>query len=643
VIELVRVTAQDFCVFSELDVELKRQGLVFICADNRDTDGATSNGAGKTTIFKAVTWSLFGECVDGDKGDEVIRRGAKKATSTVIIEDGDVTWHITRIRTKGKPRLIVEREDASGRRPVEESREQLEERITNIIGLDFHAFKNTVLYGANDIVKFADPRTKDSDRKEMLHCILRTSILQDAHRKALDRAKEVREDIVKVDKRIAEVQSAIDAVDVTAARKRRDSWAAEHEAAIKVQTDKAQACRDEAKRISGINYESAIKKLNERIHELRVERDHAKMDGAGVELLDKELEQSREQYGLLQKKHAKLEARIESYNEGLEGLEGQKECPMCHSPLDSGHASDHVRRLTELRASVKVALDDLDKEMEKAAAAGKGLRVKRDAAMANVRAAEKAVTSIQEAEQELKGKERERDQSKKKMDAAVVEAKTHLQRAKELRDEVNPHTAAYKEARAAVVKLEVKNEKLMEERAEHDMTLAHIQFWVKGFSNRGLPSFVLDSVMPIVTTRANHYLETLADGDITMDFQTQRELKSAKGEVRDEISIVTTIEGNEGVTPSSGQRTKMNVATDLALMDLVSSREGGRLNLLMLDEVLDGLDAEGTERVLVLLQELRTVKGSVFVISHGSNMAEIFEHGFKVIKEGGSATVERMS
>jgi DNA repair exonuclease SbcCD ATPase subunit len=643
VIELVRVVAQDFCVFSELDVELKKQGLVFICADNRDSEGADSNGAGKTTIFKAVTWALFGECVDGDKGDEVIRRGAKKAMSTVSIEDGDTMWHITRVRSKGKPRLSMEREDSTGRHPVEESKELLEERIHNLVGLDFHAFKNTVLYGANDIVKFADPRTRDSDRKGMLHCILRTSVLQDAHRKALDRAKEVREDIAKVDKSIAEVQAAINAVDVTSARKRRDRWDEEHEASIKAETDKAQACRDEAKRIGSINYATDIAAIQARIHELYVERDHAKMDGAEVERLNKELEASRERYGKLQERCAKLEARVETYDEGLEGLKGKSECPMCHSPLDIGHAAKHVKTLTDERANAQRELDNLRTGALKAAlVAGQELRKKRDAAMAKVRVASEVSDSIQEAERELKDKERERDASKGKVEAAVTEAKGHLKRAKELRAETNPHKAAYKEARVKVAKLEAKNEKFMEERADLDMTLAHIQFWVKGFSNRGLPSFVLDNVMPLITSRANHYLETLADGDISMDFQTQRELKSAKGEVRDEITIVTTIEGHEGVTPSSGQRTKMNVATDLALMDLVSSREGGRLNLLMLDEVLDGLDGEGTERVLMLLQELRTVKGSVFVISHGSTMAEIFEHGLKVIKEGGSATVERL-
>jgi DNA repair exonuclease SbcCD ATPase subunit len=170
--------------------------------------------------------------------------------------------------------------------------------------------------------------------------------------------------------------------------------------------------------------------------------------------------------------------------------------------------------------------------------------------------------------------------------------------------------------------------------------MAYTQFWVRGYSPQGLPSFVLDAVMPFLTDRTNEYLETLADGDITMSVSTQRELKSQKGEVRDEINIEWTIEGNEGVSKSGGQRTRMNLAMDIALMDLAATREGIQLDLMMIDEALDGLDKEGTARVLKLLQKLRKRRGSIFVISHSDDMSEMFEHGLVVVREGGESRVE---
>ena len=83
----------------------------------------------------------------------------------------------------------------------------------------------------------------------------------------------------------------------------------------------------------------------------------------------------------------------------------------------------------------------------------------------------------------------------------------------------------------------------------------------------------------------------------------------------------------------------MEIATDLALMDLTETREGAGLDLFIADEILDGLDGEGTARVLKLLHELRARRGSVFVISHQASMAEIFEKSIRVVKDGGISTL----
>ena len=163
---------------------------------------------------------------------------------------------------------------------------------------------------------------------------------------------------------------------------------------------------------------------------------------------------------------------------------------------------------------------------------------------------------------------------------------------------------------------------------------------MRGFSNQGLPSFLLDSVMPFITERANHYLETLSDGDIKVNFSTQREMKSSKGEFKDEIDITWEIEGIEDYPPSGGQLKKMEIATDLALMDLVSTQEKAHVDLLALDEILDGLDDEGRQRIMVLLREIRSKRGSVFVISHESEVAEIFEKAIIVVKKDGVTSLQ---
>jgi DNA repair exonuclease SbcCD ATPase subunit len=216
-----------------------------------------------------------------------------------------------------------------------------------------------------------------------------------------------------------------------------------------------------------------------------------------------------------------------------------------------------------------------------------------------------------------------------------------LQRAKAERDKDNPFKARLESAKKKAAEYERQLVTLNEQVVYESDALAHFKFWVRGFSGQGLPSYILDSVMPYITQRANHYLETLSDGDIKINFDTQRELKSAKGEFKDEIEISWEIEGiDDSYPPSGGQLKKIEIATDLALMDLVATREGGHIDILMRDEVLDGLDEEGRQRVLQWLHELRSRRGSVFVISHDDGLSEVFERTVMVTKNDGASTLE---
>lgn len=148
---------------------------------------------------------------------------------------------------------------------------------------------------------------------------------------------------------------------------------------------------------------------------------------------------------------------------------------------------------------------------------------------------------------------------------------------------------------------------------------------------------LLDGAMAPLTERANHWLAMLTDGDISGAITTQKELKS--GESRDRIALEWTIEGLQGVTPSDAQRTKIRIACDLSLMDLAEAR-GIRSDLAVFDEVLDGCDDVGTQRMLQLLATVRERRSTVLVISHEAGMSEDFEGGLCVVKSGGSSRVE---
>lgn len=632
------IAATDFCCFPELDMRLSKQGLVYIKGDHRDSAAASSNGSGKSTIFKAITWCLYGETVDEMKGDDVIRLGAKQASVTVTLADGDTSWYVTRTRRKGKPGITIEREtaDEPGKRhPVKGDKATLNAKIIELIGLDFRAFKNTVLYGQNDNFKFADPRTGDTARKDMLHRILRTETLQACHKVAKDRYKDQRKEMDDVAAELEAIDREVEAVDLPKIKVRKARWAEGQRERIEALKQKAKGHKQRATDV--LRDVPDVDALESRLAEMRTAYAAARATAKGGAKAREALNKHREAITKEQERWSKMFATADELRKQLERLDGDK-CPLCTAPLTEGAPAAHRDSLDReatlaeqaqerARAYIKKLkgeLPELNGAVQKAAdAAAEADRIRDDADV------------IKDEMEEAKG-------VKDEAERYIQKARDAVEEAKRIKAEENPHEEALLDAKAKVKALMDKGATYEARRDELSEAMSYTQFWVRGYSPQGLPSFVLDAVMPFLTDQANEYLEVLADGDITMNLSTQRELKSQKDAVRDEISIEWEIEGNDGVAKSGGQRTRMNLAVDLALMDLAASREGIHLDLLMIDEALDGLDKEGTARVLQLLQKLRRRRGSIFVISHSDDMSELFEHGLVVVREGGESRVEEV-
>ena len=59
---------QNFMSFKEADLDLSSKGFALVVGENRNnSDGASSNGSGKSTIFEAIYWCLTGVTLRGSK------------------------------------------------------------------------------------------------------------------------------------------------------------------------------------------------------------------------------------------------------------------------------------------------------------------------------------------------------------------------------------------------------------------------------------------------------------------------------------------------------------------------------------------------------------------------------------------------
>lgn len=582
---------KDFGPYATATLALRNQGLVLIKGDNQDTTAADSNGSGKSHIFKALAWCLFGDSLDGEKTDEVIRRGAKSAWVSVTFKDDHGTeFEVRRTRTKTSATLEL---FTDGEAETGAITKDTQSRVVEIIGLDFKAFVNTVLYGQGDIKHFADPETKDPERKAVLKRLLRLEVVDGALKYAKAKHAEAERRQAECESKIPVLDAKIGAIDIDAFDRR----------IAELKGRKGEATKK-------VSRAPKLKSALESIEGVLADLDKAKRKLQDAQAAERKVETAASflNFQATGEKQAadKARARVNLFKDG--------KCPTCGS---SGE-------------TICAELDALNAE----------------------------VAARVQAEAELKEKRTQMLEQAKEHKAAIVELKAEVAEEFAWRDKlvnvkaelksIESAVAAEKTADADLKRLSgerkeaMANLKLLGEQkdlAEAQASLAaeeanHWSFWVRGFGNQGIPSFVMDTITPELQEATNQYLGILSDGDITVTIDTESKLKG--GELRDKFSILASGPDIMG-RPSTGQQKKINIAADLGLMNLAASRERAGIDLLLLDEILDGLDASGKARVVDLLLELRKTRSSIFVISHDPSLAEVFEKVVTVTKEDGVA------
>ena len=112
--------------------------------------------------------------------------------------------------------------------------------------------------------------------------------------------------------------------------------------------------------------------------------------------------------------------------------------------------------------------------------------------------------------------------------------------------------------------------------------------------------------------------------------------------IRENITVDILRDGKkEGVIDkfSNGEKIRIDICNILALQKLINlnSKSGG-LNLLILDEIIESVDASGVNEIL---HQLNKLSQCIYVITHASNMHN-FENKINVVKENKVSRIEKL-
>jgi DNA repair exonuclease SbcCD ATPase subunit len=162
-------------------------------------------------------------------------------------------------------------------------------------------------------------------------------------------------------------------------------------------------------------------------------------------------------------------------------------------------------------------------------------------------------------------------------------------------------------------------------------------FWIGGFSNRGIKSYIINGVLDYLEQSANDYLYELTDGYIKVKWHSEKKQKTT-GKTVDKLTLEvrTGKRGNKEYHDcSEGEKARVWLSMELALNNLMRTT----IDLALIDEILDGLDSEGVRRAMRLLSK-ESAKRKIVCISHRKGLKRSFPQKKVVVMEDDVSRLE---
>lgn len=204
-IEFSKVVVEGFCSISYLDLQLNTDKITIIRAPN---------GAGKSSIFSAITWAIYGKNIKGISDVNTWKKYRTKDYKGTKVElffnkDG-ITYKVIRCQnylgdvdgSKGKNRLMLYTDATL----VEnKSKIQIQALLEQTLEMSYNLFLNSIMFGQGlkRIIQ-----ESGSDKKKVFEEIFELQYLTKARGLAYDRYNKTKSEVSSVSSHIALVKKS---------------------------------------------------------------------------------------------------------------------------------------------------------------------------------------------------------------------------------------------------------------------------------------------------------------------------------------------------------------------------------------------------------------------------------------------------
>ena len=552
-------------VFSEVDLQASKTNLII-----------GSNGAGKSTILDALTFSLFGKPFRKINKPMLVNSiNEKDCVTEIEFSIGKKEYKVVR---GIKPNVFEIY--CNGNLWNQESSlvEQQKNFESNVLKMNYKSFTQIVVLGSSTFVPFM--RLPLAQRREIIEDILDIQVFSTMNVLLKDKVRENNEEIKTLDYQIHLLEEKIDL---------QKKYMFELE-----KKTKEEITRKENKITELLQNEN-----NQHTEIARLTSE--------VERYSKEMEELSNSTTKLKKLNTflfKIQSKLSSCQKEHDFFTGNHVCPTCTQDLSEEFRQTKIAEgegeLNNLQTGIEDLLDTISKEEERE---NEFSRLSQDVLKLNasISQANYQISSVRKLISDIEGEIKELEGS-------------------------NP------DKKAEFVKLEglVKNKKDLgttyaEYKKDRDTLLVASQL----LKDNGIKTRIIKTYLPAMNQMINQYLQRM---DFYVNFTLNENFEEIiKSRYRDVFSYDSF---------SEGEKSRIDIALLLTWRSIAKLKNSVDTNLLILDEIFDSsLDQQGGMDLSWILRNFDD-NTNVYVISHRENLDGKFDRTLTAVKEKNFSVIQ---
>ena len=551
--------------FSEIDLRSSKTNLI-----------VGTNGAGKSTILDALTFSLFGKPFRKINKPMLVNSINEKDCLTEI--EFSIGQKEYLVRRGIKPNVFEI--ECNGQLWNQESTvvEQQKNFEANVLKMNYKSFTQIVVLGSSTFVPFM--RLPLAQRREIIEDILDIQVFSTMNVLLKDKVRENTEEVKNLDYEIHLLEEKIDL---------QKKYMLELEKKTKEEVNRK---------------ESKISELLQNENEFHNE----------IARLTSEVEKESKEMKILSdssKKLKKLNTFLFKINSKLKNCQQEHDffnknhvCPTCTQDLDEDFRQEKINAGQKDLDTFNKGVEDLLLEIEK--------------------------------EEEREKKFTELSDRVMKLNASISQSNFQITSIKksisDIEEEIKELETSNPDKKAEFIKLEglVKNKKELgatqaENRKDRDTLLVASQL----LKDNGIKTRIIKTYLPAMNQLINQYLQSM---DFYVNFTLDENFEEIiKSRYRDVFSYDSF---------SEGEKARIDIALLLTWRSIAKLKNSVDTNLLILDEIFDGsLDTTGTSDLGWILRNFDE-NTNVFVISHKENLDGKFGRMLTAVKEKNFSVIQ---